>query len=294
MKITQLAHLLMLLALTSCWGGDPMEEGNSEIFQQGTGVVTYNKYQPLAQKPVQVHYYIPKGDISKMPILFLFPGVNRNADDYLEAWKAGADKKGILLFALEFSTKFYPSADYIEGGMFLNKKEKTEAEWTFSLIEPLFQYICQELSIQPTSYDMWGHSAGAQFVHRYLLFKPDAPIGQAISANAGWYTVPDWEVEFPYGLKDSPSNVTKIKKALSNQLILQLGQNDTNPNDANLNHSPETDKQGLHRYERGLYFWEHSSTLGAEYGNFNWEKREVPGVAHSYTQMAANAISDFY
>lgn len=294
MKITKLFFLSLLLALTGCWGGDSPEAPSEETFKQGAGVISYTGYKPLANKPIQVHYYRPKGDINKMPILFLFPGVNRNADDYLEAWKAGADTKGILLFSLEFSTSLYPSSDYIEGGMYANGKVKPEEEWTFSLIEPLFQYICQELAISKKSFDLWGHSAGAQFVHRYLLFKPDAPINQAISANAGWYTVPDWEVEFPYGLKNSPSDETKLGKAFAQNLILQLGKEDTNPNDANLNHSPETDKQGLHRYDRGLYFWKNATALGATYSIYNWRKEEVAGIGHSYTQMATNAVTRFY
>ena len=38
---------------------------------------------------------------------------------------------------------------------------------------------------------MFGHSAGGQFVHRFVQFKPNSRVNYAISANAGWYTVPD-------------------------------------------------------------------------------------------------------
>ena len=40
---------------------------------------------------------------------------------------------------------------------------------------------------------IYGHSAGSQFVHRFLMTRPDAPVERAVAANAGWYTLPDDE-----------------------------------------------------------------------------------------------------
>ena len=54
---------------------------------------------------------------------------------------------------------------------------------------------------------MFGHSAGAQFVHRFVMFAPGPNLRTAISANAGWYTTLEENVAFPYGLKDAPVDV---------------------------------------------------------------------------------------
>ena len=53
-------------------------------------------------------------------------------------------------------------------------------------------------------YHIYGRSAGGQFVHRLALFVPEARCEAAITANAGWYTVPTFAGDgFPYGLKGS-------------------------------------------------------------------------------------------
>ncbi|MGL5317272.1 MAG: hypothetical protein ACRC9Q_01010 [Bacteroidales bacterium] len=284
---------LLTLLFTGCWGGEPTEE-HSESLGTGRGVITYSGYAPLSHKPVKVHYYIPKGDKSRMPILFVFPGVNRNADEYLDAWKVGADQKNVMVFSLEFPRSMYSTEEYIEGGMFSGTTLKPESAWTFSLIEPLFDYLKKELNGSQATFDLWGHSAGAQFVHRYFLFKPAASVGKAVSANAGWYTVPDLSVEYPYGLKNSPASSATLQQVFGKNLILQLGTADTDPNDSSLNHSPGAELQGPHRYARGLYFWDRSRISSQPHNIFKWMKYEVPGVAHSYSQMAANAWGFMY
>ena len=38
--------------------------------------------------------------------------------------------------------------------------------------------------------DLFGHSAGSQVAHRFLLFKPTNKTNKVILSAAGWYTVP--------------------------------------------------------------------------------------------------------
>lgn len=294
MRQYKITLFFLLVLFTGCWGGEVTDEQNKDSLGTGRGIITYTGYAPLSHKPVRVHFYIPAGDVSRMPVLFVLPGVNRNADEYLDAWKEGADQKGVMVFSLEFPQSVYSSEEYIEGGLFSGTVLKPESEWTFSLIEPLFQFIKKELNSTRPDFDMWGHSAGAQFVHRYVQFKPEAPVRTAISANAGWYTVPDLTVLYPYGLKNSPASSVSQKKAFAKNLIIQLGTADTDPNDANLNHSAGAELQGPHRYARGLYFWDKSMKSAQSQGVFNWKKHEVPGVAHSYTRMASNALNLLY
>ena len=99
------------------------------------------------------------------------------------------------------STETYSTAQYIEGGMFQGNTLLDRSEWTFSLIKSVFDTVRKDTGSSRTKYDMWGHSAGAQFVHRYVTFMPDTRVDRAVSANAGWYTLPDVDVAYPYGLK---------------------------------------------------------------------------------------------
>lgn len=291
----QFLLLPLLLLLTGCWGGEVLEEPQPDrAFTQGQGVVAYSGYAPLSHKPIKVHYYIPKGDVTRMPILLVLPGVNRNAADYRQAWLAAADQKGVMVFSLEFPSGTYSGSEYIEGGMMGAQGLKPEAEWTFSMIEPLFDFITADLKSSRTTYDLWGHSAGAQFVHRYLLFKPGARIGQAASANAGWYTTPELSVDFPYGLKGTAATAATLQQVLGKKLLLQLGTADTDPNDPNLNHTPGAELQGPHRYARGQHFWQKAQTASLSGRPFGWQKQEVAGVAHDYTRMAASASALMY
>ncbi|MGL4293663.1 MAG: hypothetical protein ACRCSQ_08825, partial [Bacteroidales bacterium] len=275
--------------------GEPLEDMYEKpAFVTGAGIVSFKSYAPLKHKPVNIHYYIPQGDTKTMPVLFVLPGVNRNAADYLKCWKSGADRKQVMVFALEFPTAYYSSEEYNEGGMMNGTSVKPESEWSFSIVEPVFDFIRAELKGKQLRYDLWGHSAGAQFVHRYLLFKPNASINRAVSANAGWYTVPDLDISFPYGLKDSPFASSGLQTVFEKQLIIQLGTADTNPDDPNLNHSPGAEAQGKHRYARGLHFWQKSLQAAAITGNLNWIKHEVADVAHDYVKMATDALELMY
>ncbi|MDZ7757086.1 hypothetical protein [Rhodohalobacter sp.] len=45
----------------------------------------------------------------------------------------------------------------------------------------------------------------SQFIHRMVMFKPDARFDLAIAANPGWYTIPDSKQNYPYGILGAPT-----------------------------------------------------------------------------------------
>jgi pimeloyl-ACP methyl ester carboxylesterase len=69
------------------------------------------------------------------------------------------------------------------------------------VLERLVATLRSELGLADEAFDLWGHSAGAQFAHRFALFRPAAPVRRIVAAGAGWYTTPDLELDFPYGLR---------------------------------------------------------------------------------------------
>lgn len=288
-KFLSLLFIIFTFFFTACWNDDDTLGNNSDLSNPGQGIIEYSGYEPLKDRPVKVHFYIPTGgDMSKMPILFVFPGTGRNANDYLAAWINTAKQKHIMVFALEFPANLYSSSQYIEGGMYSKGSLLPETSWTFSMMEPLFDFIRNETGSEQYHYDMFGHSAGAQFVHRFMTFKPTNRVNRAVSANAGWYTVPDFTIEYPYGLKNSPATAQGISIFLKKKLILHLGTSDNNPDDSSLNHSAGADAQGMHRYARGLNYWKKAQDNSSGI-HLNWQKVEETGVAHEFAKMATAA-----
>jgi len=274
---------------------------NAQAYFTGTtGVMTYN-YPHLPNDPIRVFYHIPVGgDKRTMPILFAMHGVNRNASDFRDTWVQHANEKKIIVIAPEFANagSFSGGRGYSQGGMYRTSNLSTlkpREQWTFSVIEALFDFIRQDLGNTQAAYDMWGHSAGGQFTHRYALFMPDARINRAVAANAGWYAVPDMTVNYPYGLKGCVTvTADSLIKSFAKKLYIQLGTADNDPNADELSHNAGAEAQGPHRYARGIYFWNAAQRESANMRTpLNWEKVEVEGVAHSRSGMARNAYNIF-
>lgn len=284
-----------LLAM-SCFKDDkPESSGETSGFLPGYGIVTYTGYAPLADRPVRIHYYIPVDrDMKKMSVLFVFAGLERNADDYLAAWRGEALSRGFMVFTFEFPEKNYSSSQYIEGGMFQGSSLLDRSEWTFSIVEAVFDDIRRDTGSMRNTYDMWGHSAGAQFVHRYVTFMPDARIDRAVCANAGWYTLPDVNIAYPYGLKNTDAATpSRLASLFARKLIVYLGTADTDR--SGLNTSAGAERQGANRYQRGRYYFAEATRICSK-GNYslNWEKYEIAGVAHEFARMAVAAAQILY
>lgn len=287
-----LFHIVALACLMlSCSSSDDDDTNPDGVITNGTGKFDYNQYEPLKDKPVTIYYSIGDGDMSAMPIVFVFPGTNRDADNYIRSWVDISQEHKCMVFAIEFPEKYYSDNEYITGNVVSNSGAFIDKEkWTFSIVEPIFEYIKSQTKNKSTEYSLFGHSAGSQFVHRYVLFSPEAKIKRAITANAGWYTMPVFDVDFPYGLKKTQLSQSDVVAACKVDMIVQLGDKDNNPNDPSLRKTPEAMKQGEHRYARGQYFFNNSKAMAQSKNyQFNWSLRVVPNVAHDQVAMAKDA-----
>lgn len=264
-----------------------------------TGSFTYVPAVPLNTKPVEVFYHIPNGNMATMPILMSFHGSDRNGSDYRDYWISMADANGFMVFAPEFSDIYYPTGDkYQSGNIFDDGDNPSLAkynpinEWTFSIIDPLFEYIKLDVSGLQEVYNAWGHSGGAQFLHRFVEYLPNSKLDIAVCSNSGWYTVPEYAYNFPYGLNEGQLSNETLTTAFSKKLIVHLGLDDTDPNSAGLRHNSVVDtQQGLFRLVRGRYFFNSSETTSQIMSiPFNWEKHEIVGIGHDAQAMANDAL----
>lgn len=268
-----------------------------ETLAPGKGRFVFSGHPALKGEPMRVFYYRPSGDVTKMPVLFIMHGVKRNADTYRDNWVELSEKHKILVIVPEFTTEQFPGSRMYNYGNLRAKDGKLQKgeDWAFSLIDPIFDEAVHLTGSKAKHYDLFGHSAGSQFAHRLLLFKQDSKVNRVVAANAGSYTMLDFDVDFPHGLKGMGLDSARLKSLLERDLIVQLGEKDTNPNHRYLPKAPDAMKQGAHRFERGINFYERSKELANRLNaNFGWTLRTVPGSAHNDAKMAQDIAGYLY
>lgn len=265
--------------------------------ETGKGHFEFEEYQSLKDKKMRVYYYRPEGEIKNMPILFVMHGTLRNAANYRDNWVELADEFRFIVIVPEFSKINFPgSRSYNYGNMFNKKGEQVDEKyWSYSLIDPIFDYVVEKTHSKEQQYDLFGHSAGSQFAHRFFIFKNKTKARRVIASNAGTYTMPNLDVDFPFGLKGTNFSAKQLDRLFSKKLIIQLGEEDTDPNHKYLNRSKEAMKQGEYRLSRGKNFYKMAKKITEEKRiEFNWELRTVPNVGHENGKMAVDAARYLY
>ena len=246
-----------------------------------------------AGKRVPVWYYLPADAQPHTPVLFVMHGVKRDAERYRDEWLPHAQRRGFILVAPEFSEKNFPGSDSYNSGNMVDEKGRPQPreQWSFSFLEPIFDAVKKATGNRSERYSLYGHSAGAQFVHRYLYFMPEARVAQAVAANAGWWTMPDLTLKFPYGLRGSSLHEADLKAMLQRPLVVLLGTADTDPNHANLRRTPEAIEQGPYRFARGQNFYATGERQAKALGvPLAWKLETAPGVGHVDKEMAPFAV----
>jgi hypothetical protein len=159
------------------------------------------------------------------------------------------------------------------------------------MIDPIFDAVRERCHVRTEQYSIYGHSAGAQFVHRFIFFAPRARISRAVSANAGSYMLPDSTKVFPYGFAGAGPGEAGLRVALLQPLVVLLGTADTNTRDSELPHAPEAEAQGPYRLARGEFFFAcGEKAAAARKVPFGWKLSLAPGIGHSDKGMAPFAL----
>ena len=259
--------------------------------KKGKDVFVINAYKNSKRKSIKVWTYKPEKWNDKDKIVFVMHGSGRNTDDYLNAWTELADKNNLFIVAPEFENKFskYTTNDYQEGNLFTFFGTKNpKKEWAFTVVENIFDHIKAINNITNEQYDIFGHSAGGQFVHRMVMLMPESRIGTAIAANAGFYTLPNQKLKFPYGINNSEIDLQKV---YNKRLVILLGEKDNDPSLGTLRTTELAMQQGAHRLERGTTFFNANKKLKNKNNwTFNWAIDTIKNVGHDYKRMSLNAM----
>lgn len=281
-----LPHRLVVAALLmlaqAAWAAEPLPAGK--------GVFEFRDALGRPDKPVTVWYDKPVGATPPAHIVFVMTGTKRDGEHFRDFWAPYAERAGFLLVVPEFPAKLFPVREY----QFGNLRDPEVSHWSFAVIEHLFDRFKAAGETSAEAYDLFGHSAGAQFVHRFMLFMPSPRVELAISANAGDYTLPVYpegkEAPFPWRLDARLVPETQLKAVLQRPLVVMLGDKDTDPNHRYLPKSPEAMAQGPYRLARGEFFFDTARQQAERlHTPFGWTLVHVPGVGHSDKHMSEAA-----
>ncbi|MBM4296840.1 MAG: hypothetical protein FJ143_03780 [Deltaproteobacteria bacterium] len=257
----------------------------------GAGQFLFSQREGAAERSIKVWTYRPKQMAADAPVLFVMHGVQRDAERYRDEWQRYAEREAALLLVPEFSAASFPgSANYSSAKPKAQGADEDFAPAVYTAIENIFDRAVGSATLTTTEYRLYGHSAGAQFVHRFVMFNPRARVKIAVAANAGWYMMPDFDARFPYGLKGSGIDAARLKEALAKKLVVLLGEKDHDPAHPSLNRGAGPMRQGRQRFERGENFFQAASRAAAKLQTpLHWELRTVPDADHDNAKMAEPA-----
>ena len=248
---------------------------------------TYNVWD----KPdLDVYYHLPEIINDETKVLFVIHGNSRNADNYLNTWIKLAKDKNYAIFAPHFKRSQFISFNTLQMSTSSGRIRNEANLYLNNSIDLLFDHIKPLFDLSQDSYDIYGHSAGAQFVHRYLLFSNNPKVNRAVAANAGWYTFLDGS-NFPYGINNPPIefNSQNVINFLNMDLHIHIGSADTDIS-SSVNQSEGANNQGLNRFQRATNFFDYTKKVVDENNLiYNWSFLVVDGVAHSNSRMSKAA-----
>lgn len=256
-------------------------------------------YRDADGNEIPVYYYVPTVADENQAVVIVLHGLKRDAEEYRDSWISTAEKYGLKVLAPSFTRTQFPGANGYNLGQVFHAASEDELKgktkpattlpadkWSFAVPDQVFQDFSQRVPVTDSGYTLYGHGAGAQFAHRYALFKPTSKACRVIAANSGWYTFPDRNIEWPYGLQGvEVLDEATLNQALSSNLWLFIGAEDTARSGV-LRLTDEADAQGENRKARGENFFHYGQQLAQERNlDYGWQIHFVTDAAHRNQQM---------
>lgn len=200
----------------------------------------------LRAEPVSEYLvYVPTTSAPDAHVLVSVHGISHSSwHKQAEMLVPLCERHGIVLLAPGFNDQQYP--DYQRLG---RKGRGHRAD--------LYLHRClQELNTltgaNTTNLLFFGHSGGAQFVHRYLMAYPHR-VECAVLSAPGWYTFPDPTLKFPYGIRSTsslPGVIFNPEAYLKVPVTVLVGTEDTKQSKDLISTDRINKQQGLTRIER--------------------------------------------
>ena len=236
--------------------------------------------------PLKLFTYKPQ-NYSNGPMILVFHGVLRNAEEYRDDSIEMGDRFQALIVAPLFDESSFPKPKYQFGGIVRDGKVVPKHEWTGEYVNRIAAAIRQREDRPQMPLYLIGHSGGGQFLIRLAAFvKTDAR--RIVVANSGTFLFPTLSANFPFGLGNLPEEFQtdeQLKSYLAQPVTIYLGSNDIE-RDEYLDVVPAADAQGSVRFERGKNVFAAAKQLAQERNwVFAWKLVIADDVEHDHTKM---------
>ena len=237
---------------------------------------------------VELFYTLPEEINNQTQVLFIVHGGARDSEKYLDIWKKFTEHKNIILVAPEFKRADYEDYEYLNISDDYGVLNKNLNEHLHNSLSIFFSFFKSKYNLEIDTYKLYGHSGGAQFVHRLLLFSDYDNVSSAVIASAGSYTFLNNE-NYPYGLKESNHlSDKKIKRYLSQRVTFLIGNQDIKKFESSKkNNIQGKAMQGNNRFEVGINYFNNLITVSERQKiPLRWKFQIAKGVAHDNEKMS--------
>lgn len=239
-----------------------------------------------------LYYYRPGRWTEKDAVFIAFHGFGRDGAEYCKALRKLAEERNMLIVCPELTERKYPGAEwYQEGGiMDADGHIREKEERTFSAADRIVAEV-KNRTQAAGKIILFGHSAGGQFVHRWALLGGKKNVDVIAVANSGWFTMPDRDIDYPYGIKNVGITDEELGEAFAEPVILFMGEKDVERKPP-FRDTPEADAQGMNRMERCTNYFRQCKAKAEELRvPFRWKLETVEGAAHQGVKMAEGAAA---
>lgn len=237
-------------------------------------------HRVLQADPLQEYLlYVPDSGGSGTPIFVAVHGLACNPHDLARAFSPYCETAGVILLAPFFTKEQH--ADYQRLGR-VGRGVRADLALDRCVAE-----VVSLTGADAKQLYMFGHSGGAQFVHRYLMAHPHR-VAAAVAASAGWYTFPDTQSRFPYGIRPHrklPGVSFDPEEFLRVPVTVLVGQDDVEGEQ--LRRTDRVNRQqGKNRVDRARNW---AAAMRATAAAYAYEPHvacvEVPQVGHSFAEL---------
>jgi hypothetical protein len=273
-----------------------MDQMSDFELHEGLGSFEFS-HDASAMRPfIRVFSFRPKSSGRDARIVIAMHGLDRAASNFRDVLVKEAERTEQIVLVPEFNATQFPDVHaYNYGNVRRPPPNETVVPrdlWNFGIIDSLFEYVRTAVGSDRETFGLFGNSAGAQFVLRYLALTEGTAVTAAVAANSGWYMLPDLAVDYPVGMGGLDLNESYLRRFLGRRLIVLLGERDTDSAAPDLPRNETATAQGPHRLARGLWHFGHCKQVADQLGGrFGWELEIVPGAGHVDQKIFDRAVS---